>query len=265
MNILNLTNRLRTNQYIIPTFDIDYQAILDEGTLQGYTLPSSGQQTVQNAIVVALKAHGLWSGIDAMWYFKGDGGADFKKINWKNPTGTKAVEFGAGALTYSSTGVLGDNVNYLNLGWNPTDDGVNYTQNNFSIWFDIVTAYTSGSAILEGMIGASRSLQIINQNSYMYLHSTGTTSRSIINVSSTGFFIIDFLTDTSYASKDGGASFDTEGSKVTDSLPNIDFNLFKIGTTNHGDEELGSIVLSGSLSGNATNYSNAYNSIINGI
>jgi hypothetical protein len=42
-------------------FDADYQAVLDYATTQGYTLPSSGQQTLQNQLVVDLKDGGIWS------------------------------------------------------------------------------------------------------------------------------------------------------------------------------------------------------------
>jgi hypothetical protein len=42
-------------------FDADYQAVLDYATTQGYTLPSAGQQTLQNQLVVDLKDGGIWS------------------------------------------------------------------------------------------------------------------------------------------------------------------------------------------------------------
>jgi hypothetical protein len=37
------------------------KAVLDYATAQGYTLPSSGQQTLQNQLVVDLKDGGIWS------------------------------------------------------------------------------------------------------------------------------------------------------------------------------------------------------------
>ena len=40
-------------------FDADYQAVLNYATTQGYTLPSAGQQTLQNQLVVDLKAGGI--------------------------------------------------------------------------------------------------------------------------------------------------------------------------------------------------------------
>jgi hypothetical protein len=56
-----------------PLFDADYQAVLDYATTQGYTLPSAGQQTLQNQLVVDLKAGGIWSKLDTFGVFATDG------------------------------------------------------------------------------------------------------------------------------------------------------------------------------------------------
>jgi hypothetical protein len=261
--ILTQLNRLKQAQIPVGGFTTEYQAILDEATTLTYTLPSGANQTIQNQIIVDMKADGLWTTTDAMFYFKGDGGNNFKKINWKNPTGDKALEVGAGALVYASTGIKGDGTNYLDLKWNPTDDGTNYLQNDFSIAFDIVTIQTSNSRLISGKVTGARSLEIYNISTWVYFNSTGTGARSFIDFSTTGFFIADFDTNTTYASKDGAASFDTEGSKTTDSLPNEDLQLFANGSF-RGDMEIGSLIIGASLNGSTTNYTNLYNAI-NGI
>ena len=76
---------------IIPSFDADYQAVLDYGTLQGYTLPSGGQQTLQNDLLVALKAAGVWSKLDTFANFATDGDSDFALIDWKRLSDYTAV------------------------------------------------------------------------------------------------------------------------------------------------------------------------------
>src|SRR6056297_1810555 len=63
-------------------FDPDYQAILDYATTEGYTLPSAGQQTLQNQLVVDLKTAGVWSKLDAFSVFATDGDSDFALIDW---------------------------------------------------------------------------------------------------------------------------------------------------------------------------------------
>jgi hypothetical protein len=63
-------------------FDADYQAVLDYATTQGYTLPSAGQQILQNQLVVDLKAGGIWSKLDTFAVFATDGNSNFALIDW---------------------------------------------------------------------------------------------------------------------------------------------------------------------------------------
>ena len=58
-------------------YDTDYQAILDYATTQGYTLPSDSQKTLQNQLLVDLKAAGIWSKLDTFANFATDGSSDF--------------------------------------------------------------------------------------------------------------------------------------------------------------------------------------------
>jgi hypothetical protein len=74
-----------------PLFDADYQAVLNYGTTQGYTLPSAGQQTLQNQLVVDLKAGGIWSKLDTFAVFATDGDSDFALIDWKRLSDYTAV------------------------------------------------------------------------------------------------------------------------------------------------------------------------------
>ncbi|WP_240964190.1 fibronectin type III domain-containing protein [Flavivirga algicola] len=132
-------------------FDSDYQAILDEATTQGYTLPSAADQSIQNQIVVSAKANGIWATSDLILYFKGSGDKNFKLINWKNPTGTKATEedFG-GTLTWTSTGVKGDGLNLIKTGFNPTSSGLNYLQNDAGVYVKVTQAYTTKHNVFGG-------------------------------------------------------------------------------------------------------------------
>jgi hypothetical protein len=65
--------------------DPDYQAILDYATTQGYTLPSEGQQTLQNTLVTSLKSSGIWSELDFLYIMATDGDSNYARINWSNP------------------------------------------------------------------------------------------------------------------------------------------------------------------------------------
>ncbi len=132
-------------------FDSSYQAILDEATTQGYTLPNSADQTLQNQIIVSAKTSGIWASSDLILYFKGSGDKNFKLINWKNPTGVKATEEAyGGALTWSSTGVKGDGYALINTHFDPSVGGLNYTQNNAGGYVKVSQPNTNSHGLFGG-------------------------------------------------------------------------------------------------------------------
>ena len=74
----------------IESFDADYQAVLDFGTAQGFTLPASSVQTAQNTLITSMKAAGAWNKMDAFFVFAGDQ-SDFARINWVTLTTASLV------------------------------------------------------------------------------------------------------------------------------------------------------------------------------
>jgi hypothetical protein len=126
-------------------FDADYQAVLDYATTQGYTLPSSGQQTLQNQLVIDLKDSGVWDKLDIFYVFATDGDSDFASINWKDSNNYKITEVNSPTFT-SNSGFSSDGISaYLDTNFNLSTDGVNYNQNDLSIFvgFPILSTTTS--------------------------------------------------------------------------------------------------------------------------
>jgi len=106
-------------------FDADYQAVLDYATTQGYTLPSSGQQTLQNQLVVDLKDAGVWSKLDTFGVFATDGDSDFALIDWIRLSQYTAVN---SPVFATNIGFAGDGTSaYIDTNFNPSTQGVNYT------------------------------------------------------------------------------------------------------------------------------------------
>lgn len=125
-------------------FDSDYQAILNEAVANGYALPSADDQNIQNQIVVSAKASGIWQKADVIFYFKGSGGKDFKLMNWKDPSGPKAIEVGfGGTIVWSETGAKGDGTALIDTNFNLSSGTNNYTQNDAGIYVDVSEAHTS--------------------------------------------------------------------------------------------------------------------------
>jgi hypothetical protein len=114
-------------------FDADYQAVLDYATTQGYTLPSAGQQTLQNQLVVDLKSAGIWSKLDTFAVFATDGDSDFALIDWIRLTQYTAVN----SPTFTTNeGFMGNGTSsYVDTNFNPSTSGVNYTLNDASRYF----------------------------------------------------------------------------------------------------------------------------------
>lgn len=106
-------------------FDAAYQAVLDEGTSNGYTLPSEAHQILQNQLIVDLKSLGVWDKMDAFYSFAGSGDMDFSLINWISPgTYTNTVN---SAPVKSASGIAFDGIDdYIDLGVIPGTDGGNW-------------------------------------------------------------------------------------------------------------------------------------------
>jgi hypothetical protein len=114
-------------------FDADYQAVLTYATTQGYTLPSAGQQILQNQLVVDLKTGGVWNKLDTFAVFATNGNIDFALIDWKRLTQYTAVN----SPTFTTNvGFQGNGTSsYIDTNFNPSTSGVNYTLNNASRYF----------------------------------------------------------------------------------------------------------------------------------
>jgi hypothetical protein len=161
---------LGTNLVWENAFDVDYQAILDYATTQGYTLPSAGQQSKQNKLVIDLKAAGIWSKLDTFAVFATDGNSDFALIDWIRLIQYTAVNSPTFTTNQGFTGNATSS--YILTNYTETVDSVNYTSSNASygvFWAkNTTTGYLSGnrngSNVNESFLQASGSLANINSN-----------------------------------------------------------------------------------------------------
>jgi len=127
-------------------FDVSYQAVLNYATAQGYTLPSAGQQVLQNQLVLDLKANGFWNRYDSFGIFAQDGDINFGLIDWRRLVTMTAVN----SPTFTpNIGIKGDgSTAYINTNFIPSVDGVNYTLNDAGVSvyaYDIDTMYLVGT------------------------------------------------------------------------------------------------------------------------
>jgi len=93
------------------SFDADYQAVLDYATLQGYSLPTSEQQALQNQLMIDLKAaatNGLASYHVVNIWANNTGNNNFGTIQWQDQITQSTLN---NSPTYTSNeGIRGDGV-----------------------------------------------------------------------------------------------------------------------------------------------------------
>lgn len=113
-------------------YEPEYVAILDFATLNGFTLPSDGQKTLQNQLILDLKNAGIWSDLDLFYVFATDGDRNYAKINWRDPFNWYGIENGSMIFTTNvgfSPSSLNVN-NYITTSWNPSLNGTAYTRDD---------------------------------------------------------------------------------------------------------------------------------------
>ena len=97
----------------VGVLDPDYQAVLDYATSQGYSLPSTTQQRLDNTLVTGLKQAGYWTQMDQFFVFAHPTSRNFAEINWRNPGGGMTIP---GTFTYTpGTGIAGDGSNRVTI------------------------------------------------------------------------------------------------------------------------------------------------------
>ncbi len=168
----------------------DYQAILNRGTTEGYSLPSASQQELQNTLVTSLKADSnVWDKLDMLFVFANNGSEEYSLIDWKNPTGNLGYAYSDIAWVNTDTdvataGFTGDGVaDYIDTQHIAGTTGSNFDADNFSASMGIYseTEYSS-TAGNEYPITADSSTQRLR-----YFEGTG------------GFGGNRFLTNANYA------------------------------------------------------------------
>jgi len=159
---------------IIPQpFEEEYENVLIEALDLGYQLPSESEQINQNNILFELKSRGIWSELDVFYYWKGDGDWDFKTINWKNPTGGKAVGELSSSHPTDEFGLTGLGVHDA---YRLAGDYVNLTQNDGIVLWDLVDA--GNESAIANLLRSStiRSVQLRASNTIHYFGDQNTIS-----------------------------------------------------------------------------------------
>jgi hypothetical protein len=93
--------------------------------------PDATRKGVIDTFIETMIADGVWAKIDALWVPRAHD-AQAGRLNWKSPSNFALTAVNSPTFT-TDRGYEGNASSmYLNTGWNPATNGVNYTQNSMS-------------------------------------------------------------------------------------------------------------------------------------
>lgn len=178
-------------------YTTEYQAVYDAMTNK----PTSGIASAQNTMVQSLKTAGLWSKIDVLYIFaQYSNGASEALINWKNP-GTYNADINNSPTFTSLRGFTGNGSNsYIGTNWNPSTNGVNYTQNSASAFYYARSMQTNTASNFGAESGSNAMVDVSNGSSsihYQSFNNAPYTSNSA-TFGSNGFFIYNRASSSSF-------------------------------------------------------------------
>jgi hypothetical protein len=163
-------------------FDSDYQAVLNyAATIPGCILPTAGQQIKQNQLVLDLKLAGAWSKLDTFAVFATDAVSSlsfsiFALICWKRLITMTAIDSPTftSNVGYRSNGTS----SYINMNFNASTFGGNYTQNDACFGCNVATITNGGQASVMNT-SLSRSLMRGSANAFNGINSTFIQANSV--------------------------------------------------------------------------------------
>jgi hypothetical protein len=219
------------------SFDADYQAVLTKAVALGFNLPLAPQQIIQNNLVLALKASGIWSKLDVLYIFANNGGTEFARLNWKNPNVNLATLINP--LTFTTNqGFNGNGTSsYINTNYIPSTVGNNYQLNDCSFGYWAFSGLQTGatrvnigtrnstSSGLTYPVGTGESSLFVNTN---------TTTNSALSASSTNLGLRHF----NRASSSGSRYYNSTGlvgsnTSVSFDVSNFPFFVSALNTANN--------------------------------
>ena len=162
------------------SYTTELQAALNLAYRAGWTVPSSATLTALNTFLTS--AASIIAKLDFLKVFAYNNAAlqDFACIDLKNPAGIRATRYAPtnGAYPdYTALGFKPSGANYMEMGWVPSTDNVNYTLNSASIIIDATEAPTLGPEM--GLIVGSDNLIFSLFAGYVIINSTEPSSFSI--------------------------------------------------------------------------------------
>lgn len=151
------------------------------------TRPTEARIALINTLINSLKTAGVWSKLDVLWITAAHD-AQAARLNWKSPGTFTLTETSSPTFT-TDRGYTGNGTSsYLTTGWIPSTNGVNYTQNNASLFaWSRTSALIAAGIFGGGTVGTFRIMPRTTGDFYAYV-ANDATSRGPANADGAGFF-----------------------------------------------------------------------------
>lgn len=198
-NLDVITRKLLFGSASPSPYEAEYQAVLDYGTSQGWTIPDTETQIAQNNFLLALKACNAWTKNDVIYVIGSGGDGNFARINWKAP-GSFTLSL-VNAPTYAKyRGYKGDGISaYLDTTWNAALHGTNYLLNSGNLTVYVHTPDFGGTNSVIGQRDAG------NKSLITYVPGTPTVNAGM-NTTLGGNCTFDIGSGLISIDRDGAAS-----------------------------------------------------------
>jgi hypothetical protein len=93
------------------------------------TRPTPGRLALIDDTICALKGAGIWAKLDVLWMMAAHD-AQAARLNWKAPASFALTAVNSPTFTADQGYAGNGTTSYLNTGWNPSVNAVNYTRNS---------------------------------------------------------------------------------------------------------------------------------------
>lgn len=201
----------------VVTLETEYQTLLTTASGLGYGLPTPISQGAENELMITVKTLAF----DVFWNFMTDGSSDFATLDWISPASNQITKVSSPTFT-SRSGFTGNGTSsYLDSNFNPSTQGVNFTQNSAGFGCYINSRFgNTGTAIGQVATGARNNLTVADGALSFYLNNN--TNQAITNYFAPGFFHCYRTTSTSSNVYKNGCSLATALTGTTVARPSND-------------------------------------------
>lgn len=108
--------------------------VTSQAITSGYAIPTYINLVKYSGMHRRLHRASVWADIDVFWIFANDGGQDYARLNHKDPSTFLITLVNSPTFTSNVGFASNGTTSYEDTNWDPSSDGVNFTQDDAS-WF----------------------------------------------------------------------------------------------------------------------------------